>query len=160
MVDVIDDTQPITINVWICEDFSTQSECLAHGCYWYNESCHSSLPACNELNNEPDCSAYGCYWWDNACHPTPKPEGVANITDITSPQSIQSGTPFNITYTITNLGAADTLWAGLYDLLGNPIAGVWSEPFAAGEIKIKTIDFPNGITTSLEGVIQAGHVEE
>ena len=27
-----------------CEDYHTESECLAHGCYWYNGACHKSMP--------------------------------------------------------------------------------------------------------------------
>ena len=129
LADVIDDTQPISIDVWSCEDFATETECLSHGCYWYNGACHS-IP---ELN------------------------GYANITDTNYPSPVQTGTTFDITYTVTNTGYADTLFGGLFenDVL---VPGTdWREPFTAGEIKVKTISFPTGIVVALNAVIQVGH---
>lgn len=131
MADVIDDTQSININIWTCEQFTTETECLSNGCYWYNGACHS----------------------------TPEPEGIADIIDTNYPPSIQANVPFDITYTVTNTGAIDTLYGGLYenDIL---IYGTdWREAFNAGEIKTKTISFPSGISTPLNAIIQVGHEE-
>lgn len=42
---VVDDTQEFIIPVSgvppdECKDYYTESECLAHGCYWYDDACH------------------------------------------------------------------------------------------------------------------------
>lgn len=57
-----------------CENYQTQAECEAAGCYWYNNSCHATPPTCSELTNQYDCERYGCYWYDDACHETPPPQ--------------------------------------------------------------------------------------
>jgi len=31
-------------------------------------------PACSDYTTEADCAAKGCYWYDGACHSSPKPE--------------------------------------------------------------------------------------
>jgi len=43
---VVDDTEDIGIPVSgvppvKCEDYLTESECVAAGCYWYDDACHS-----------------------------------------------------------------------------------------------------------------------
>ena len=40
----VEDQQDISITVsgeMRCEDYTTQEECEAHGCYWYNNACHT-----------------------------------------------------------------------------------------------------------------------
>lgn len=131
MADIVDDSQPINIDVWSCEQFTTESECTAHGCYWYND----------------------------ACHPTSEPQGLADIADTNYPSPVQSGVPFDMTYTVINTGAADTLFGGLYEN-GAPMEGTfWRESFDAGQIKVKSIFFPNGITVPLDANIRVGHEE-
>jgi len=131
LADVIDDSQPISIDVWTCEQFNNETECLAHECYWYNDSCHS----------------------------TPETQGLADITDTNYPSSVQRNTSFDMIYTVTNTGDADTLYGGLYEN-GTLIEGSeWSETFTAGQIKAKTISFPNGISAPLNAIIQVGHEE-
>lgn len=56
-----------------CEDYTTEEDCLAADCYWYNGSCHSEEATCEDYDNEPECTAAGCYWYDGACHSTPPP---------------------------------------------------------------------------------------
>lgn len=38
----LDTPTPCTLAPPPCEDYTTQAECEAAGCYWYNEACHSS----------------------------------------------------------------------------------------------------------------------
>jgi len=43
---VIDDTEDIVIPVYgappppDCDKYYTETECLAHGCYWWGDACH------------------------------------------------------------------------------------------------------------------------
>jgi len=132
LADVIDDSKPISINVWSCAEFITEAECLSHGCFWYN----------------------------GACHPIAEIEGVADITDTNYPLSVQRNTSFDITYTVANTSEADdTIYGGLYEN-GTLVEGSeWRETFTAGEIKVKSILFPTGITVPLNAIIQVGHEE-
>jgi len=71
---VVDDTYnfDITITPLPCTNWTTQSTCTSHGCYWWNGSCHSAQPtACSQLNNQTDCTTYGCYWYNNTCNSSP-----------------------------------------------------------------------------------------
>ena len=58
----------------LCGDYTTQAECEAAGCYWYDDACHStpSTTNCPDYTTEYECTAGGCYWYDNACHKEPK----------------------------------------------------------------------------------------
>ena len=69
--EIPDDVLEWTIPV-ICEGRTTEADCKAHDCYWYNESCHTTM-VCEDINNYSDCVAHGCYWWDGACHSSPAP---------------------------------------------------------------------------------------
>lgn len=49
-----------------CEE-RTRTDCELP-CFWWNGSCHSSVPICNELNNETDCTEYNCFWYNGSCY--------------------------------------------------------------------------------------------
>ncbi len=73
---VVDDTKDFAIPVSgvpppVCEDYYTESECIAAGCYWYEGACHGMPPGveCSDYTTESTCIAAGCYWRDGACHP-------------------------------------------------------------------------------------------
>lgn len=59
----------------VCEDFTTQVECEAAGCYWWDNACHSSPPpvVCQSHTTQAECEAAGCYWYNGACHSEPLP---------------------------------------------------------------------------------------
>ncbi len=65
-VTIVANFEPITA----CTAHTTQATCLAAGCFWWNNSCHSTAPTCTDLNNQTECTASGCYWWNNSCHYT------------------------------------------------------------------------------------------
>ena len=56
-----------------CEDWETQEECEDHGCFWYDDSCHSTPPVypCDHWLTQGECEAHGCYWYDGSCHAEP-----------------------------------------------------------------------------------------
>jgi len=59
-----------------CASRTTEADCTANGCYWYDGACHSlpkPPPGCSSYTNEADCAANSCYWYDGACHSTPQP---------------------------------------------------------------------------------------
>jgi len=39
-----------------CEAYKTKEECLAHGCYWYDNSCHSTSPTVCEEGMVRECT--------------------------------------------------------------------------------------------------------
>jgi hypothetical protein len=46
----------------------TPQECVAVGCWWYLNDCHSA-PYCSSNVNEKDCNSWeGCYWYNHKCH--------------------------------------------------------------------------------------------
>lgn len=45
-----------------CGGCTNQIDCEDGGCYWYNGSCHSSLPAPEQINNQSDCERYNHVW--------------------------------------------------------------------------------------------------
>lgn len=51
----------------ICENINNMTECVGHGCFWYNGSCHSTI-VCGNIFTRTECEAHGCLWWNNACH--------------------------------------------------------------------------------------------
>lgn len=53
----------------VCEDYHTESECVAAGCYWYDGSCHGMPPdvVCSDYTTESTCVAAGCQWVDGVC---------------------------------------------------------------------------------------------
>jgi len=79
---VVDDTKDFGVPIYgvppppppACEDYYTESECIAAGCYWYNDACHRMSPdvVCSDYATESTCSDAGCYWYDGACHSKPK----------------------------------------------------------------------------------------
>lgn len=76
---VVDDTEDFVILVSgvpprVCEDYYTESECVAAGCYWYDGTCHKMPPGivCSDYTTESACTAAKCYWYDDACHGTPE----------------------------------------------------------------------------------------
>jgi len=77
---VVDDTKDFEVLVSgvppekECEDYTTESECTAAGCYWYDGACHKSPPevVCSGYTTESICLAAGCYWYDDKCHSKPK----------------------------------------------------------------------------------------
>jgi len=89
-------------------------------------------------------------------------EGLANIVSTDIPDSVQPNTGFTIKYTVINNGAADTLWGHIMDTDTNTeISGTyWEADFNAGETKQITVTFAGGITSSLHGKIEVGHIED
>jgi len=72
---VVDDTKDFGVPVSgvppaKCEDYTTESECVAAGCYWHDGACYKSPPevVCSGYTTESTCTAAGCYWHDGACH--------------------------------------------------------------------------------------------
>lgn len=160
MANITDDTEPVSIAVMACGDYSTQVQCESHGCFWYNGACHSAAPACSDLNNSIDCSAYGCFWYDGACHSTPHPEGQADAINLIFNPIVEPGVPFEIDYDVTNNGNEDILWGALWDIVAQDfiVGTYWSEMFAAGETKHKIIAFPDGIQNPLNAEVHVGHM--
>jgi len=86
-------------------------------------------------------------------------QGGASIVVTNYPSDVMSGAPFDLIYSVTNLGGIDTLWGGLYKD-GLPISGTeWAEQFTTGETKEKIITFPSGITEPLIAELKVGHEE-
>jgi len=78
---VVDDTEDFSLPSTgappvYCEDLTSESDCIAQGCYWYEGGCHSQPQGvvCSDYTTESVCTTAGCYWYDGACHGTPKPE--------------------------------------------------------------------------------------
>lgn len=68
-----------------CAAYTTQSECVANGCYWYDGSCHSTPKSCSDYATESECTAGGCYWYGSACHSAPEPgKPTAEIMSISA----------------------------------------------------------------------------
>jgi len=86
-------------------------------------------------------------------------QGIADIVVTNYPSEVESGVSFDLTYSVTNLGGADTLWGEHYEG-AVPITGTeWAEQFGVGETKNKVISFPNGITEPLVAELKVGHEE-
>jgi len=58
-----------------CEDYGDMVACISHGCWWYNNSCHSKLPPgkCEDIHDQHTCEQVHCYWYNNSCHSSPPP---------------------------------------------------------------------------------------
>lgn len=82
---VVDDTKEFSIPVSgippvKCEDYTTESECVAAGCYWHywaehpEGACYKEPPeiVCSSYTTESTCTAAGCHWYDGKCHSKPK----------------------------------------------------------------------------------------
>lgn len=52
---VVDDTKDIIIPVSVvpCEQYYTEVDCIAHGCHWWGDACHS----------EPEVPPEEFPWW-------------------------------------------------------------------------------------------------
>ena len=57
---IVEQIYDFTVNVSAasCRDYTTQEECEAHGCYWYNGSCHSTPPNCEDYTTQEECEAH------------------------------------------------------------------------------------------------------
>jgi len=64
-----------------CTQFLTKDECLAQGCYWWNDFCHNFPPSCEEIDNKVECLEYGCFWYNGACHSTVTCGNINNQND-------------------------------------------------------------------------------
>lgn len=78
---VVDDTKDLWVPAsdippQVCEDYQTESECVAAGCYWYDGACHKMSPdvVCSDYTTESTCTAAGCYYYDGTCHSEPPVE--------------------------------------------------------------------------------------
>jgi len=61
------------IPIYQCEDYTNGNDCIYAGCYWWNNSCHSSPPpSCESINNQTECVQAGCYWYNDSCHGSPE----------------------------------------------------------------------------------------
>ena len=69
-----------TIRLKHCSEHTNETECEAHGCYWYNGFCHSTPPKPEDIDNAPDCRKYGYYWYNNACHLYPPVDNIIEFT--------------------------------------------------------------------------------
>jgi hypothetical protein len=72
-----------------CTSHTTQPTCVAAGCYWYNNSCHSDPPTCSSYTSQTTCQAAGCYWCNGVCQAAPC--GTDCSTYVTNPQCIAAG---------------------------------------------------------------------
>lgn len=80
------------------------------------------------------------------------------ILPVTFPESVEMDTPFNITYTVKNTGAAnDTLFGHLK--VGNDVVpdSYWSENVAPDGTVTKTFTHP-GINISTTFVLEVGRI--
>ena len=80
----VDDTYDfdVVITGYPCSHWTNQSDCEAHGCWWWNSSCHEDQPTqCSQLNNQSDCERWGCYWYDGACHSSPQQPEICDWID-------------------------------------------------------------------------------
>lgn len=71
-----------------CSDYTNQADCIAIGCYWWNNACHEypeppPPQECEEYTTQAGCIAAGCYWYDGSCHSLP-PTPPANCEDYTN----------------------------------------------------------------------------
>lgn len=63
-----------------CSDYENLSDCVAAGCYWYGDACHSTPQngdeECPDYTTKPDCEEAGCFWYkkyiweEEKCHGT------------------------------------------------------------------------------------------
>lgn len=77
-----------------CSTYTTEADCTAHGCYWYDNACHEMGPdVCSDYTNQTDCQNAGCYWWsDGTCNSTP--EGGGNCADFTTQSTCEANNCF------------------------------------------------------------------
>jgi len=71
-----------------CSDYTNQADCIAIGCYWWNNACHEypeppPPQECEEYTTQAGCIAAGCYWYNGSCHSLP-PTPPANCEDYTN----------------------------------------------------------------------------
>lgn len=132
---------------WVCEDFTTKDECLAHdGCWWYNGGCHSEKP--------PWISETKTF----IVQLLPP---VAKIGDISYPDTVFENQTFVVEYDVQNTMALENiLWGQIVDkTTGEVIPGsYWEQTVVANETIHITITC-GPITYDAEWKIQAGHVE-
>lgn len=63
-----------------CADYKTQPECENAGCYWYNNSCHSTdIPECEKYTTQVECETAKCFWYS---YPNPFGEPSCHTQDM------------------------------------------------------------------------------
>lgn len=128
---------------YICEEFTTKDECLAHNCWWYNNTCNSQKPP-NTLETKT---------FTISLLP-----GLALIERLRYPAKAYEEQQITIEYYVKNMAEVDTLWGQIVDDTGNVVEGSYWEEVVTTIIHITTIFGP--ITKDITLKVQVGHMEE
>jgi len=82
------------------------------------------------------------------------------ITNTNIPTNVESGTPFNIEYEVTNNGATDNCYGHIFNATTETIVpgSEWTESIDAGAVVQKSFEISGGITEQLDGIVVVGYV--
>ena len=129
---------------YTCEEFTTKDECLAHGCWWYDNSCHSQRPP-----TVLETKTFTIYMLP----------GLAKIENLICPSKAYEEQQFNIEYDAKNMASPGTLWGQIVDIeMGTILEGsYWEQPVTD---KVHIITRCDPITKNVNWKIQVGHIEE
>jgi len=83
-----------------------------------------------------------------------------SITNVVAPTSVESGTPFDITYDVVNNGSTDTCFGHIIDNSDSStiVGSRWEDSIDAGETKSVIFTHP-GITEDLTSTIEVGYIK-
>jgi len=127
-----------------CDEQTTKDDCLAHGCYWWEGSCHSELP--------PDIQ-------DTKYITINVPPGTAYLENVLYPIEAYEDFSIEIKYDCRNLGGQNLIWGHIRNLDTDEIINgtYWEEIIPPNEIKSVSSIIPPITGDYLNLRIEVGH---